>query len=331
MIVTEPKHFLDLDQFDVGTLREILQLGAAFKRRLPPDGDPRPLAGKTLAMIFEKPSTRTRVSFEVGIRQLGGEAVILTHHDTQLGRGETIADTARVLSRYCDAIMLRTTKVENLLELARHATVPVINGLTDKTHPCQVMADVMTFEEHRGPIKDKVIAWSGDGNNMAGSWIQAAARFGFDLRLACPDELQPPKDILSWAKSEKARVTVTTDPEKAVRGAHCVVTDTWISMGDDADMAGSDAKEKSKAARDRRHNLLAPFRVDERLMKLARPDAVFMHCLPAHRGEEVTAEVIDGPQSIVWDEAENRLHVQKGILAWCMGGSNGADGQIKLF
>jgi ornithine carbamoyltransferase len=323
----EPKHFLDLDRLDAPTLREILGLGVAFKRRQPPGGEARPLAGKTLAMIFEKPSTRTRVSFEVGIRQLGGEAVILTHHDTQLGRGETIADTARVLSRYCDAIMLRTTEVENLLELARYATVPVINGLTDRTHPCQVMADVMTFEEHRGPIGGKIIAWSGDGNNMAGSWVQAAARFGFDLRLACPDDLQPPQDLLAWAKKERARITVTNDPEKAVKGAHCVVTDTWVSMGNEGD-----ATNGAKAARDRRHNLLAPFRVDERLMGLARPDAVFMHCLPAHRGEEVTASVIDGPQSIVWDEAENRLHVQKGILAWCMGiDRDRADSQIKLF
>ncbi len=314
----EPKHFLDLDRLDTATLRRILSLGMAFKRRLPPEGDARPLAGKTLAMIFEKPSTRTRVSFEVGVRQLGGEAVILTHHDTQLGRGETIADTARVLSRYVDAIMLRTTKVENLLELARHATVPVINGLTDRTHPCQVMADVMTFEEHRGPIGGKVIAWSGDGNNMAGSWIQAAARFDFDLRLACPEELQPPRDLLSWAKKEGARITVTTRPEEAVKGAHCIVTDTWVSMGDDVDTMNEPAAARAKPSRERRHNLLAPFRVDERLMGLARPDAVFMHCLPAHRGEEVSAGVIDGPRSIVWDEAENRLHVQKGILAWCM-------------
>jgi len=274
-----PKHFLDLDRFDSATLRRILGLGMAFKRRLPPNGDPRPLAGKTLAMLFEKPSTRTR---------------------------------------YCDAIMLRTTKVENLLELARHATVPVINGLTDRTHPCQVMADVMTFEEHRGPINGKVVAWSGDGNNMAGSWIQAAARFDFDLRLACPEELQPPRDILAWAKSEGARITVSTRPDEAVKGAHCVVTDTWVSMGDDVDTMNDPNMGRGKTSRERRHNLLAPYRVDERLMGLARPDAVFMHCLPAHRGEEVTAGVIDGPQSIVWDEAENRLHVQKGILAWCM-------------
>ena len=320
-LIMSPSHFLDIDRLDTPTLRQILALGVAYKRRLPPGGEARPLAGKTLAMIFEKPSTRTRVSFEVGIRQLGGEAVILSHHDTQLGRGETIADTARVLSRYVDAIMLRTTKVENLLELARHATVPVINGLTDRTHPCQVMADVMTFEEHRGPISGKVVAWSGDGNNMAGSWIQAAARFDFDLHLACPDELQPPRDLLSWASKEGARITVTNRPEEAVKGAHCVVTDTWVSMGDDVDTMNDphgNGTSRAKAARERRHNLLAPVRVDERLMGAARPDAVFMHCLPAHRGEEVSEAVIDGTQSIVWDEAENRLHVQKGILAWCM-------------
>jgi ornithine carbamoyltransferase len=251
------------------------------------------------------------VSFEVGIRQLGGEAVILTHHDTQLGRGESIADTARVLSRYCDAIMLRTSSTAHLLELAQHATVPVINGLTDRTHPCQLMADVMTFEEHRGAIEGRTVAWSGDGNNMAGSWIQAAARFRFNLRLACPEQLQPPQEVLDWARREGARVVTTSDPEKAVRDADCVVTDTWLSM-DSEDEGGG------RVSREKRHNMLAPYRVDERLMTLAKPDAVFMHCLPAHRGEEVTAGVIDGPQSVVWDEAENRLHAQKGILAWCM-------------
>jgi ornithine carbamoyltransferase len=306
-----PRHFLDLDRFDTGTLREILALGSAYKKGAPPNGEYRPLAGKTLAMIFEKPSTRTRVSFEVGIRQLGGDAVILTHHDTQLGRGESIADTARVLSRYCDAIMLRTSSTAHLLELAQHATVPVINGLTDRTHPCQLMADVMTFEEHRGTIEGRTVAWSGDGNNMAGSWIQAAARFRFNLRLACPEQLQPPQEVLEWARREGARIVATSDPEKAVRDADCVVTDTWLSMDSEDDGAG-------RVSREKRHNLLAPYRVDERLMSLAKPDAVFMHCLPAHRGEEVTAGVIDGPQSVVWDEAENRLHAQKGILAWCM-------------
>ncbi|MBI3451847.1 MAG: ornithine carbamoyltransferase [Rhodospirillales bacterium] len=304
------RHFLDLDQLDAATLRKILALAADLKKGRPPSANPLPLAGKTLAMIFEKPSTRTRVSFEVGIRQLGGHAVILTEHDTHLGRGETIADTARVLSRYCDAIFLRTTSAAKLTELARHASVPVINGLTERSHPCQVIADVMTFEEHRGDIAGKVIAWSGDGNNVAASWIHAAARFRFDLRLACPGQLRPSRETLEWAKREGARIALTEDPAEAVRGADCVVTDTWLSM---------DAETKvQREMREKRHNMLAPFRVDERLMALAKPAAVFMHCLPAHRGEEVTAGVIDGPQSVVWDEAENRLHVQKGILAWCM-------------
>jgi ornithine carbamoyltransferase len=305
-----PRHFLDLEQLETPTLRAILALGSAHKAGRPPSGEARPLAGKELAMIFEKPSTRTRVSFEVAIRELGGEAVILSHNDTQLGRGESIADTARVLSRYVDAILLRTASESKLLELARHASVPVINGLTNRTHPCQVMADVMTYEEHRGPIAGRVIAWSGDGNNMAGSWIQAAVRFAFRLRLACPETLQPPADMLAWARAQGADIAVTTDPHAAVSGADCIVTDTWLSM--DAEGGGGGGREK-------RHNMLAPFRVDERLMAEAKTDAVFMHCLPAHRGEEVTAGVIDGPQSIVWDEAENRLHVQKGILAWCMG------------
>ena len=305
-----PKHFLDLDKIDGATLRGIIALATSHKRREPPGGEFKPLTGKTLAMIFEKPSTRTRVSFEVGIRQLGGDAVILMPNDTQLGRGESIADTARVLSRYCDAIMLRTTSHARLNEMARHATVPVINGLTERTHPCQVMADVMTFEEHRGAIRDRTVAWSGDGNNRAGSWVQAAARFDFTLRLACPPELAPPAEILGWARNEGAKVVVTHDPVSAVRGADAVVTDTWVSMDQESSAA--------KLGREKRHNMLAPYRVDERLMAQAKPDAVFLHCLPAHRGEEVTEGVIDGPQSVVWDEAENRLHVQKGILAWCM-------------
>jgi ornithine carbamoyltransferase len=279
----------------------MLDLGFAYKNGRPD----RPLAGKTLAMIFEKPSTRTRVSFEVAMRQLGGDVIALDTVSSQLGRGETIADTARVLSRYVDAIMIRTNHAEKLEELARHATVPVINGLTDSSHPCQIRADVMTLQEKKGPLADTVVAWSGDGNNVAVSWIHAAARFGFDLHLACPEELPPPQTVLEWARREGARVTLTGDPEAAVAGADCVVTDTWVSMGAEASV--------------NRHNLLAPYRVDERLMAAAKPDAIFMHCLPAKRGEEVTAAVIDGPQSVVWDEAENRLHVQKGILAWCLG------------
>jgi len=301
-----PRHFLDLDRLPATELRRILEIGAGFKKKQAPDDNPRPLAGKALAMIFEKPSTRTRVSFELGMRQLGGEAIVLERESSQLGRGETVADTARVLSRYVDVIMLRTTKEEKLRELAEHATVPVINGLTDRTHPCQMMADVLTFEERCGPIAGRKIAWSGDGNNMATSWIHAAQRFDFELHLACPAELRPPQDVVDWARQKGARITVTSDVEAAVAAADCVVTDTWISMGD------QDTSD--------RHNLLRAYQVDERLMRLAKPEAIFMHCLPAHRGEEVTPGVIDGPQSAVWDEAENRLHAQKGILYWCLAG-----------
>ncbi|MGH7031850.1 MAG: ornithine carbamoyltransferase [Stellaceae bacterium] len=296
-----PRHFLDIDQLDTAELRGILDTGAAYKngRR------DRPLAGKTLAMIFEKPSTRTRVSFEVAMRQLGGDTIFLSSADSQLGRGETVADTARVLSRYVDAIMIRTHQPQKLDELARHATVPVINGLTDATHPCQLMADVMTLEEKKGPLAGRIVAWSGDGNNVAASWIHAAVRFGFALRLACPEELRPPPLLLDWAWREGGRVSLTSEPPEAVSGADCVVTDTWISMGAETSV--------------NRHNLLAPYRVDAALMAQAKPDAVFMHCLPVKRGQEVTADVVDGPQSVVWDEAENRLHAQKGILAWCLG------------
>jgi ornithine carbamoyltransferase len=299
-----PRHFLDLDLLPATTLREILDAAAKLKAsgvRAPASA---PLAGKTLALLFEKPSTRTRVSFQVGMQQLGGSVLSLSPQDTQLGRGETIADTAQVLSRYVDAIMIRTSGVEKLQELAHHATIPVINGLTDNSHPCQIMADVMTFEQHKGPIKGAVVTWSGDGNNVATSWIHAAAQFAFELRLACPAGLQPNAAAVAWAQSRGARITVTTDPVAAAKGADCIVTDTWVSMGDEA---GD------------RHKLLAPFQVNEALMAVARPDALFMHCLPAHRGEEVTAGVIDGPRSVVWDEAENRLHAQKGILLWCLG------------
>ena len=296
-----PRHFLDIDQLDTAELRGMLDAGFAYKngRR------DRPLAGKTLAMIFEKPSTRTRVSFEVAMRQLGGDTIYLSTADSQLARGETVADTARVLSRYVDAIMIRTNQPRKLDDLARHATVPVINGLTDTSHPCQIMADVMTLQEKKGPVAGKNEAWSGDGNNVSASWVHAAVRFGFTLRLACPGELIPPQRLFDWAEREGGRVSFTTDPVEAVAGADCVVTDTWISMGVEASV--------------NRHNLLAPYRVDEHLMAHAKPDAIFMHCLPAKRGEEVTAGVIDGPQSVVWDEAENRLHAQKGILAWCLG------------
>ncbi len=298
-----PNHFLDLDLLAPETLRAILTSAAAIKAGRSRGATERPLAGRTLAMVFEKPSTRTRVSFQVGMQQLGGNAVTLSPQDTQLGRGETIADTARVLSRYVDAIMLRTSAPENLRELARYATVPVINGLTDESHPCQIMADIMTFEERKGSIAGAVVAWSGDGNNVATSWIHAAAQFGFELRLACPAGLQPARTALEWARAKGAKVTAGTDPKAAAKNADCIVTDTWVSMGDDAG---------------NRHSMLKPYQVNEALMALAKPEALFMHCLPAHRGEEVTDGVIEGPHSAVWDEAENRLHVQKGILLWCL-------------
>lgn len=298
-----PKHFLDLDHFDEATLRTMLDHGNG-QRDILSTGE-KPLAGKALACIFEKPSTRTRISFDIGMKRLGGEVVVMTPAETQLGRGETIADTARVLSRYVDAIMIRTTEETKLLELAEYASVPVINGLTDRTHPCQLMADVMTYEQHRGSIKGKTVTWAGDGNNMATSWIHAAARFGFKLRIACPEELQPPRDVVDWAIEQGCELEILHNAAHAVEGSDCIVTDVWVSMGD------KDAPV--------RHNLLQPFQVDEALMAKAKDDAIFMHCLPAHRGEEVTAEVIDGPQSVVWDEAENRLHAQNGILLWCLG------------
>ncbi len=301
-----PRHFLEIMDHDAATLRRMLDLAAAAKRGAVAG---RPLAGKHVALIFEKPSTRTRVSFEVGIRQLGGEVVVLSSKDMQLGRGETPADTARVLSRYVDAIMLRTDNVGKIRELAEHATVPVINGLTDVSHPCQIMADVLTFEEHRGPIAGQVVAWTGDGNNVAQSFIQAAARFGFTLRIATPPELAPPAMLIDWARGEGARIELTTDPHAAVAGARCVVTDTWVSMSD----------ENPDAATVNRHNLLAPYQLNAALLRGAAPDAVVMHCLPAHRGEEITDEVMDGPQSVVFDEAENRLHAQKGVLLWALG------------
>jgi len=303
-----PRHFLDLHVLPPAELHGILAHARKLKAGRVNLGkaaldSSAPLNGEVLAMIFEKPSTRTRVSFDVAMRQLGGQTIHLGGGDIQLGHGETVADTARVLSRYVDAIMIRTTKHDKLHELAANATVPVINGLTDATHPCQLMADLMTFEEKRGPIKGRTIAWCGDGNNVAASWIHASALFGFELRLACPKDLAPDAAALAWARAQGAKVHVLHDAGAAVDGADCVVTDTWVSMGD-TDTAN-------------RHNLLAPYRVDARLMAKARKDAIFMHCLPAHRGEEVTEEVIDGPQSVVIDEAENRLHAQKGILSWC--------------
>ena len=300
-----PRHFLELSGIEAPVLRHILDAAAGFKRNGTDAPGTRALARRSLAMIFEKPSTRTRVSFETAMKQLGGDVVVMTAAEMQLGRGETVDDTARVLSRYVDAIMIRTANDAVLRELAAGAGVPVINGLTDRSHPCQLMADVMTFEEHRGDIGGRRIAWCGDGNNMARTWIEAASRFGFSLRLACPEALAPPADSVAWARSEGATVEIFEDPREAVDGADCVVTDTWVSMG--------------QSGAEKRKRMLEPYRVDEDLMSHAAPDAIFMHCLPAHRGEEVSAGVLDGPQSVVWDEAENRLHAQKGILAWCLG------------
>ena len=294
------RSFLDLDLVDGPELRRILTRAGDFKA-----GDPaRPMAGKMLAMIFDKPSTRTRVSFEVAAKQLGGDAIVLSSRDMQLGRGETIGDTARVLSRYVDAIVIRTDEHEKLLELAEHASVPIVNGLTDQSHPCQIMADVQTIEEHRGPIAGQTVAWVGDGNNVLTSLVHAAVRLGFGLNVATPPELAPEPSLLAWAAERQCRIGAGHDPVAAVTGAGAVFADTWVSMG--------------QAEAERRCRLLEPFRVDEALMGKAGKGALFLHCLPAHRGEEVTAGVIDGPQSVVFDAAENRLHVQKAILEWCL-------------
>ena len=297
-------HFLDLAATDPRDLRSILDEAHAMKKRVKEVQAESPLRGKVLAMLFSKPSTRTRVSFDVGMRQLGGETIVLDSGSTQLGRGETIADTARVLSRYVDAIMIRTDGHDVLEELAVHASVPVINALTDETHPCQIMADVMTFEEHRGPLKDRRIAWCGDGNNVLNTFIEASARFGFRLAAATPEGFAPGDKFVRWARENGGSIELTNDPAAAVAGADLVVTDTWTSMGAGGGEGG--------------HNTFRSYQVNEALMARAAPDALFMHCLPAHRGEEVTDAVMDGPQSVVFDEAENRLHAQKAILRWCL-------------
>ncbi|WP_394690857.1 ornithine carbamoyltransferase [Hoeflea sp.] len=297
-----PRHFLDLSAVGAEELRAMIDAARAAKSASDED---RPLAGKMLAMIFEKPSTRTRVSFDVGMRQLGGETLFLSGTEMQLGRAETIADTAKVLSRYVDIIMIRTMDHERMLELAEHATVPVINALTDDTHPCQIMADILTFEEHRGPIKGKTLAWTGDGNNVLHSLVEGAGRFGYRMQIATPEGSEPDMRFVSWAREQGAEIDLSADPERAASGADCIITDTWVSMN-----------QEHKA---RGHNVFLPYQVNQELMAKANKDALFMHCLPAHRGEEVTNEVMDGPQSVVFDEAENRLHAQKAIMRWCMG------------
>ena len=305
-------HFLDIHKTDPAALRGIIDHAGAMKSaragrpRGAPDDD-QPLAGHIVALIFEKPSTRTRVSFDVGVRQMGGQTMVLSGNDMQLGHGETIADTARVLSRYVDLIMIRTFDESVLEEMAEYASVPVINGLTDRTHPCQIMADVMTFEEHRGPIAGKKVVWCGDGNNVCASFLHAAGQFGFDLTFTGPVQLEPEAEWIGYARGQGSTVVIERDPAKAVEGADLIVADTWVSMHD------------AQSARERRHNMLRPFQVNDALMAGAKADALFMHCLPAHRGEEVTSEVMDGPQSVIWDEAENRLHAQKAIMRWCLG------------
>lgn len=299
------KHFLDIHTTDPAELRSIIDTGRAIKdaRAGRPKGTPddeQPLAGHMVALIFEKPSTRTRVSFDVGVRQMGGQTMVLSGADMQLGHGETIADTARVLSRYVDMIMIRTFEEATLLEMAEHATVPVINGLTNRTHPCQIMADIMTFEEHSGPIKGRKVVWSGDGNNVFASFAHAAKQFDFELVFTGPETLQPEAALNGLYTTER-------DPDKAVQGADLVVTDTWVSMHD------------PQSARERRHNQLRGYQVNNALMSKAKPDALFMHCLPAHRDDEATSEVMDGPNSVIFDEAENRLHAQKAVMRWCLG------------
>jgi len=304
--MTQPRHFLDIDSIPVATLKQLIGRAIEMKRALKAgDGTGRPLTGKMLTMIFDQPSTRTRVSFDVGMQQLGGSTMMLTGTEMQIGRGETIADTARVLSRYVDAIMIRILDHEMLEEMAGASSVPVINGMTKRSHPCQVMADLMTFEERKGPIAGKVVAWSGDTNNVLTSWMHAAAQFDFTLRVATPKEFAPRDQLRYWIEQSDARIELGNDPNWAAEGADCIITDTWVSMGDEKEAA-------------RRLNILHPFQVNPHLMGQADKDAIFMHCLPAHRGEEVTDEVIDGPQSAVWDEAENRMHIQKAILEWCL-------------
>ncbi|MDB4101838.1 ornithine carbamoyltransferase [Planktomarina temperata] len=305
------QNFLDIDQVDPQNLRGILDEAVRIKTARAGlskgmlDAE-RPLEGKMVALIFEKPSTRTRVSFDLGVRQMGGQTMVLSGSEMQLGHGETIADTARVLSRYVDMIMIRTFEEATLLEMADYASVPVINGLTNRSHPCQIMADILTFEEHRGSIRGKRVVWTGDGNNVCASFIHAAGQFGFDFVFAGPATLDPEAEFVEKARAKGVKIEIQRDVNEAVRGADLLVTDTWISMHD------------SQTARERRHNQLRPYQVDDALMAQAKPDALFMHCLPAHRNEEVTSSVMDGPHSVVFDEAENRLHAQKAIMRWCL-------------
>ncbi len=309
---TDMNHFLDIHKTDAADLRSMIDQAAKTKQARA--GQPKaavdedqPLKDRMVALIFEKPSTRTRVSFDVGVRQMGGQSMVLSGKDMQLGHGETIADTARVLSRYVDMIMIRTFDEAVLTEMAEYADVPVINGLTDRTHPCQIMADILTYEEHRGSIKGKKVVWAGDGNNVCASFLHAAGQFGFDLTFTGPAQLDPEEEFMGFARQKGSTVVIERDAFKAVEGADLIVADTWVSMHD------------AQSAKERRHNMLRPYQVNDELMSHAKPDALFMHCLPAHREEEVTSAVMDGPQSVIFDEAENRLHAQKAIMRWCLG------------
>ena len=298
------RNLIDINMLNDGIARKLLQTAKFYKSSGRGLLEGAPLLGRTLAMIFEKPSTRTRISFEVAMTELGGSAIYLDAKSMQMGRGETIADTAKVLGRYLDGIMIRASKHETLLEMAKHSKIPVINGLTDISHPCQILADIMTFEEKLGDIENKTISWVGDGNNMANSWIHASKIFNFKLRLACPSVRLPDENIVKWAKDNGANIEIMNDPMEACKDSNAILTDTWVSMGDENTVN----PEK----------IFNNFQVNDKLFAVAADDAIFMHCLPAHRGQEVSSEIIDGPRSVVWDEAENRLHIQKAILSWAI-------------
>jgi len=306
------KNFLNISEISSQDLRSIIDEASLRKsnrdnlNKSSPDKD-KPFEGKSMVMIFEKPSTRTRISFDIAVKQLGGSSIFLNPEGIHYGKGdESIKDTAKVLSEYADIIMIRTSNHKNLEEFAKHLNIPIINGLSDKSHPCQIMSDILTFEEVKGNIKNKSIAWLGDGNNnMSNSLIEAASKFEFNLNIGCPKKYSPNEKILKWAESKKANITVTVDPEKAVENVDCVMTDKWVSMNDKVNK-----KEKKK--------ILKKYQVNTKLMNLAKSDAIFMHCLPVGRGEEVTDEIIDGKKSVVWRQALNRVHAQKSIIKWCM-------------
>ena len=306
------KNFLNLSDLSSHELRRIIEEAKTRKskrkdlNKSASDFD-QPFAGKSMIMIFEKPSTRTRISFDIAVKQLGGSSIILNPNVIHYGRGdESIKDTARVLSEYADIIMMRTSLHKNLAEFAKYSGIPVINGLSEQSHPCQIMSDILTFEEIKGDIKDKTITWLGDGNNnMSNSFIEASAKFGFKLNIGCPDKYKPNKNIIAWAKKNKANVTITKNPNEAVKNADCVMTDKWVSMNDKVD------KKKKK-------QILKGYQVNRKIMKLAKSDAIFMHCLPVGRGEEATDEIVDGKQSVVWTQALNRVHTQKSIINWCL-------------